>query len=534
MTASYNLSQLGSNYLQGGSGSVARTTASKLQESVSVKDFGAVGDGTTDDTAAIQAAITAAWKSGKRLYAPAGTYLISSTLNIPPGGGYEYRADSFTLYGDGASNGFLSYTLGHGTTFITSTDIPILTYTNYTSNGNNLFIEKIRFQQNNSSATQPVLYFQIFMGLSKIQDCEVYQSGIGDGIKMDYAYSGTISDTIVMNRDLVSSPGTRVGTGLSISTGAGAGGLMKLMRVSSRGWLNAYSVGYTSNSGLSARIEQCESSTVTNGILLNTGLIKTVVDNCYFEGVTGTCIQDQGQATTVSNSFFFGGYTLGIDGTYNANYGSVYFANDFFLSGANSTCIAVYSAGDALGYEKTINSNYIYFNVSGGSIANAIGITLTGNNPCVNIVNNTFRPRRSWVGGSGTIKILDSSTGYNTGTTVLTDTLNESPFMSNVNIGYIPSSITLTEANVTAGVLALTSSAWNSIAATVATNITQINDGNKGNRQIMMVNNNAYAVFVKGTYMILASNFTGYGCIILQLRVIAGQTYAYELSRTLY
>jgi hypothetical protein len=32
--------------------------------------------------------------------------------------------------------------------------------------------------------------------------------------------------------------------------------------------------------------------------------------------------------------------------------------------------------------------------------------------------------------------------------------------------------------------------------ATVATNITQINDGNKGNRQIMMVNNNANAVFV--------------------------------------
>ena len=44
--------------------------------------YGAAGNGTTDDTAAIQKCITAAAGNG-RVYFPAGTYLISDTLTIP-------------------------------------------------------------------------------------------------------------------------------------------------------------------------------------------------------------------------------------------------------------------------------------------------------------------------------------------------------------------------------------------------------------------------------------------------------------------
>lgn len=71
-------------FLQAGTGAVATTVQAKLREFVSVKDFGAKGDGTTDDTAAIQAAATYCAANAKTLYAPtpASQYLITSTITI--------------------------------------------------------------------------------------------------------------------------------------------------------------------------------------------------------------------------------------------------------------------------------------------------------------------------------------------------------------------------------------------------------------------------------------------------------------------
>ena len=62
-------------FIQSGAGAVATTVQAKLRESVSVKDFGAVGDGVTDDTAAIQRA-AAAMTSNQELVFPRGTYKI--------------------------------------------------------------------------------------------------------------------------------------------------------------------------------------------------------------------------------------------------------------------------------------------------------------------------------------------------------------------------------------------------------------------------------------------------------------------------
>lgn len=61
-----------------GAGAVLRSSSDKLKDFISVRDFGAVGDGITDDTLAFQQALTA----HASVYVPTGTYLISQTLVI--------------------------------------------------------------------------------------------------------------------------------------------------------------------------------------------------------------------------------------------------------------------------------------------------------------------------------------------------------------------------------------------------------------------------------------------------------------------
>lgn len=63
-------------FIQSGTGATARTVQSKLRDTVSVKDFGAVGDGVADDTAAFNLAVSAVSRGGKVLV-PQGTYILS-------------------------------------------------------------------------------------------------------------------------------------------------------------------------------------------------------------------------------------------------------------------------------------------------------------------------------------------------------------------------------------------------------------------------------------------------------------------------
>jgi len=115
-------------YTPAGTGAVDTDVETKLRESVSVKDFGAVGDGVADDTVAIQAALN----TGKRVYIPAGDYLCSSQLT---------STFSLNIHGDGGEESKLVW----GST---ATTVGVIL--DYSSTGNaSVSIERLGFYRTN-------------------------------------------------------------------------------------------------------------------------------------------------------------------------------------------------------------------------------------------------------------------------------------------------------------------------------------------------------------------------------------------------
>lgn len=122
------------SFTQAGTGAVTITAQAKMRETINVKDFGATGDGVTDDTAAIQAAFDSI--TGNRpvaVYFPMNDsskyYRTTSTLNVTKPclihGDGEYGT---AIVGDWTNNAqyILSFNLTAGTTyFYTIRDITI-------------------------------------------------------------------------------------------------------------------------------------------------------------------------------------------------------------------------------------------------------------------------------------------------------------------------------------------------------------------------------------------------------------------------
>lgn len=90
---------------------IVQSLQSWMDQYASVKDFGAVGDGTTDDTAAINRALFQLYcrqanpQIRRSLFFPAGVYKVSATINIP-----TYA----TLIGEGADSSIIRLVDGSG------------------------------------------------------------------------------------------------------------------------------------------------------------------------------------------------------------------------------------------------------------------------------------------------------------------------------------------------------------------------------------------------------------------------------------
>lgn len=152
-------------FLQDGTGAVVRTMNDKAKEHVSVKDFGAVGDGTTNDTAAIQAAINAA----NGIFFPSGIYLVNDQINL--------KSD-LLMFGEGGAKivlqaGVTPYVLrGDATNNVTIHDLEIEGNgasgfsTVYITNSTNVTVDNCKITKSGSTA----LYF-VGCLFAKVENC---------------------------------------------------------------------------------------------------------------------------------------------------------------------------------------------------------------------------------------------------------------------------------------------------------------------------------------------------------------------------
>jgi hypothetical protein len=153
-------------------GAVQQTVQTRLEQYISVKDFGAVGDDVADDTAAIQAAVDAA-ENGE-LYFPAGDYRITSSIAIP---------GRMTIRGAGVRQTLITcddcdgFVIPAGTGFITMTDITIS--------------QAVRF------TTTPNTYVGISINGSPSSQCfsHTYRNVFVDGFQEAF-YAGSVGSTV--------------------------------------------------------------------------------------------------------------------------------------------------------------------------------------------------------------------------------------------------------------------------------------------------------------------------------------------------
>jgi hypothetical protein len=176
-------------------GGVSRWVEDKLDENISVKDFGAKGDGVTDDTAAIQAAanycasVATGGALGAKLYFPAGLYKTSAAINITAG---------FIVYGDGVgstkfrtNNNYVFSCTASGAMF---RDLFVAGPYGAASNGinlngaNNCIIERCTFQ-NQVTGVQLTNSFSVEIIGCTFDTCYTY------GV-----YAGTICHSLIIER----------------------------------------------------------------------------------------------------------------------------------------------------------------------------------------------------------------------------------------------------------------------------------------------------------------------------------------------
>lgn len=159
-TAGYVLTKVGSNAewtVASGSGSSGNL--------LSVLDYGAVGDGVTDDTTAIQNCINDCFSTGKNMLVPAGTYLVTALTMSN-----DVYANHFSIFGEGRNKTIIrKYATSSAVVLTIGDSTPAIFQANIT-------IEGITFDGLNTTTAATVRSYD--MVRSSFKDCTFYRGAI--------------------------------------------------------------------------------------------------------------------------------------------------------------------------------------------------------------------------------------------------------------------------------------------------------------------------------------------------------------------
>jgi hypothetical protein len=300
-----SISSVNVTFLQAGSGAVERTAQSKMRETVSVKDFGALGDGIANDTVAIQAAIA----TGKNVYLPTGTYKITSALELTEG---------MTLYGDGIEKSILLAADGITAirvkvSFVTIADIKVqcdrpATGTWVSVNAKGIYVKDGPDDVN----SDPTAYIQYFY-MRNVWVARFYESvEVNGAFAVDFKEVTTIQDNFgyTFNRSFASLFAF-VGTTLSLHKCFARGNNNNF--TSNVGSVGLRIFNYTNMSVIGCVSERYEQSAIFRGIQsgnIDDFYCEKTKFGLFFHTLTGMVYLRSVYYNNVGEQFATGGYTL--------------------------------------------------------------------------------------------------------------------------------------------------------------------------------------------------------------------------------
>ena len=325
--------------------------AISLAHGYNVKDYGAKGDGSTDDTSSINSALSAVIANGSGiLYFPAGKYIITSSLSFAIASG----TNSISWLGDGQDATVLHWpNAGGGIT------------ANLSNQQHSVHFKGITFTtaQNNSGTaitvnqTSPLGYF----AMNTFRDLTFRGNTVGTNYWKTCAYiyntSGTTWDGITMYGNGATATS---GTGIHFAGAGGSSNNYSIYHNISKSTFNALTAGVlydTYTQGVTISQSNFQNGYV--GIWITSGCSGlaqlNVTDNQFAQSFRDILIQSPISPLTIrGNVLFTNGVNTCID----------------LQQGVNGTIVGNYLYGDGTSGSYGLYINNLYHAISNNIIAN--------------------------------------------------------------------------------------------------------------------------------------------------------------------